>query len=68
MEEEEPPVGLSSFTSKVSRGLADGQKTKKKNQSPGPGAYNPPSMFNSQQVPENLQVRPQPLSPLCGLP
>jgi len=57
LEEEEPPVGLSSFTSKVSRGLADGQKTKKKNQSPGPGAYNPPSMFNSQQVPENLQVR-----------
>ena len=54
-DEDEAPQGLSSFTSKVSRGLADGNKTKKKNLTPGPGAYNPPSMFNSQQVPENLQ-------------
>eukprot|EP01043_Picozoa_sp_COSAG02_P011616 COSAG02_NODE_431_length_22447_cov_7.487202_2_plen_582_part_00 len=54
-EEEDPPQGLSSFTSKVSRGLSEGNKTKKKNLTPGPGAYNAPTMFGSQQVPENLQ-------------
>jgi hypothetical protein len=51
---DEPVPGLSSFTSKTTRGLGGSSKSggaKKKNLTPGPGAYNARSMFESAQVP-----------------